>query len=164
MSQKKELAIIKAEATKIRLTLDLYALMTDYRYYDKELCGACAVASGKLQKILKTYGIKSTLYMGYHKSLALHCWLETDNYLVDITFTQFNYKADKVLIISKKSPKYLDYRDKKIWKKISLAKHDLKYWFGSESPKYWTTIKRSITQNRINNFLTTYGQNLQHVA
>lgn len=162
---KVELSIIKSESKRIREILENYAINSRFTDYGVHLNGACAVASVELKNILKKHKIKSQTYVGtfgrfyqdsklYKKKrdentsdfkpmLATHqhCWLETENHLVDITITQFknkfSFKTPRILILDKKSKKYRKYLN--YW--IEYKKNNnFSDWEGSENPKHWNKI------------------------
>lgn len=164
------LSIIKSEAKKIRHTLEIYSINSRFYGYGIHLAGACAVASVQLRNILKKHRIKSNTYVGtfgkYYPDVRLykkmmkkhksdfapmlatyqHCWLETDHYLIDITFTQFKskfkIKTPKILILDKKTPKYKEFLA--YWIKFNKITN-FKDWDDFEHPKYW---KKIIKKNR----------------
>lgn len=77
------------------------------RRWSKNLCGACAVGSDLLRIELEKVGIKSHLVVGLPKSVGdkwsntgIHCWLEGDNFLIDVTHSQAD-KDKPVVIIFK---------------------------------------------------------------
>ena len=65
------------------------------------LLGACAIASYVLQRALVKLGYKPKFVMADSYDGA-HCWIELDDYVIDLTATQFNMSLPKVLITKKK--------------------------------------------------------------
>jgi hypothetical protein len=78
--------------------------------WTKNLRGACATSSVLLYKSLQKKGIKSWMIHASHKSnlFGNHMWVETDNYLIDITYSQFN-ETEKIVILSKQEPRFKSY-------------------------------------------------------
>lgn len=70
----------------------------DIDQYD--LGGACAIASYTLYRCLIKLGYEPKLIMA-DSSCGCHCWVELNNYIIDLTATQFNIALPKVLIVSK---------------------------------------------------------------
>jgi hypothetical protein len=64
------------------------------------LAGACAIASYTLYKCLIKLKYKPKFIVAEGCNGA-HCWLELDNYVIDLTATQFNMALPKVLITNK---------------------------------------------------------------
>lgn len=69
---------------------------------NQTLCGACAVASYAIYKVLKANGYKPKFILGIDwKRTRSHAWVEIGGYVLDLTATQFSYKS-KVFIIKKR--------------------------------------------------------------
>ena len=62
--------------------------------YWENLCGLCATASKRIFTKLKNAGIPCTL-----AETSYHCFVLTENYLVDVTATQFDLA--KVVILNR---------------------------------------------------------------
>lgn len=103
---------IKKIAESIRSNLDQFVEnnKSDF-FYHKDLSGACGIASAVLFNELKNRELKAKLMWGSNNVGLEHCWVETEKYLIDITYTQFDNKANKIFIIDKisENEKYLDY-------------------------------------------------------
>lgn len=134
----KTVDIIKKEAKALRKQLDLFAKKTSYEIYLKDLTGACSVASSRLQELLDDHGIKSVVVLADDS----HCWLETEDYLVDITYTQFDKKSPKVLVLRKNCEKYFDYLENwEQWKSVDLKASLFLYWPKTQRPYFWDKIE-----------------------
>ena len=73
------------------------------------LAGYCLLASDLLYHRLKNKSFKPKFMVGenYYKG---HCWIEIDDYVLDITATQFGCKT-KILLIKKENYLYGKYKD-----------------------------------------------------
>ena len=60
----------------------------DNRDVDDNLCGACAIASYTLWRVLNTLGYSPTFACIYTPDCS-HCWIEIGDKMLDITATQF---------------------------------------------------------------------------
>lgn len=134
--------VLLQEGRKIRKILDVFAKNTGYEIYPKDLCGACCMSAYQLRKLLLKRNIKAKLFTGFN-SYCGHAWLETENYLVDLTYTQFSRRSPKVLIISKNSPRYKKYL--KRWKTV-FCPRSFSEWVFNESPRYWSVVKKDLFQ------------------
>lgn len=64
--------------------------------------GWCAIASAKLHRELAAQGIKTEIFLS-QEDIGCHVFLVIDDYIVDVTATQFReYRDSKVLIIHRK--------------------------------------------------------------
>ena len=55
--------------------------------------GACAIVSYTMYRVLRKQGLEPTLALaGGRFRTYLHCWVEVDGFIVDLTATQFGYK------------------------------------------------------------------------
>ena len=78
------------------------------RYNEKDLCGWCAIASAKLHIELKKKNINSKLNI-WNGAYSSHVFLTVDDYIVDITATQFLANHPHVLIIHEKEAEQFEY-------------------------------------------------------
>lgn len=129
---------------KIRKDLDLFAKQSKYEIYPKSLCGACCVSAYQLVKVLKEHNIKAKVHTGFN-SYCGHAWVETEDYLIDLTYTQFNRKSPKILIVSKKEYRYKQMR--KRWDFISVPR-SFADWTRFESPRMWKQIQKALNQKQ----------------
>ena len=67
-------------------------------HYTEDLCGLCAIASAKLHKELKKQKIKSEIHF-----IDYHVFLMVDNYILDVTATQFGYRNKIIFRRNKKN-------------------------------------------------------------
>lgn len=119
----KELALV------IRNSLETQ-LHQNHKYFSKDLCGACGLASYTLYNKLTQLDIESSLIFGYFKKETnSHCWVEIDDYIIDITATQFGVKHG--VYVLPKSKKYQEVT------KID----DLRYF------KFWRYLQNPINYN-----------------
>lgn len=128
--------MLKQYASKLRD--DIYHLS----FYDRDLAGACAVASFFVHKKAIALGLNSILNHGYYKE-DFHCWVSIDNIIIDITATQFGIKR-KIFITKSTNKNY-----KSIRKFIS-----------NKAPKYfddWGTVQNPKHYKMINNELRYIG-------
>lgn len=66
----------------------------------ESLCGWCAIASAELHKQLLANGITAAIHVWDDKWVGCHCFCVVEDYVVDITATQFSqFKNDKVVIM-----------------------------------------------------------------
>ena len=86
---------IKAIATDVRQWAESRA---EGGYGEGDLCGWCAIASGELFRKLQKAGIESEIFLHESKSLG-HAFVVTQDYVVDVTATQFHEFRDKTVII-----------------------------------------------------------------
>lgn len=70
-----------------------------FKYFDSDLGCMCAVAATSLKEIFAMNGFKSYVICGMFRGKYEHCWLEDDNYIYDITATQFSRVKDKVVCL-----------------------------------------------------------------
>lgn len=102
-----ELEQIEKVAYKIRNDLDM--VQKHKKFWTKGLRGACAVASHLIKQELDKIGINSDICYGQRKRWGCgHALLETENYLIDITYTQFK-AGHSVVIIDKKDQVLISY-------------------------------------------------------
>jgi hypothetical protein len=131
-----------SQAHKIRKALE--ELDEEYHIFYRGLGGACAIASYFLTKSLES----SNMCCGYYKDDA-HCWVTYNNQLIDITFTQFEVSAPKVLITSN----YKHYVCNKIFTHNQLKtvkksfKNYFKHWGEEQNPIYFELKNNKIIWN-----------------
>jgi hypothetical protein len=99
-------------AHKVREAAERYQALHP-KYFNRDLCGLCGIASMALMEYLRKHGIEARFIMGtVHEDMsrervanpleADHCWVEVPidsqkNQVIDITMTQFK-KCDKVYL------------------------------------------------------------------
>lgn len=139
--------VLYKESQKIRCILNKYVSLYQ-KDYTESLKGACAVASVRLVKNLRQkYKMKKLqICVGVYKDdpFITHTWVESKDYLIDITYTQFNELSPEVVLISKKSNDYYRYRNKFEDIKNKNSYNAFKYWGGQENPKYWNKIIKAL--------------------
>lgn len=119
--------IVKQIASQVRSACEGFVNSHESFDYDfhgqDDLCCMCAVASMALKKALEREGIHSDLVVGEYDGFC-HCWLEWQNYIVDITATQFNLKR-KIHIVSTNT---------KLYNKIEVNPSEFKDWPHTQKP------------------------------
>lgn len=65
--------------------------------------GCCVDTSNLLAKYLSEHGIKTEHYWGINTSGQSHAWLETMDWIIDITADQFEQIEDTVMITNNRS-------------------------------------------------------------
>lgn len=139
-----KLSIIKAEGENIRNTLDLFWIVSNGDLFQNEdLCGACAISAVALSKRLNKLGIKAKVKTGNYDGDAGHAWVETDKYLVDLTYTQFDGSSPKVLILDKKSRAFK--RHMTNWDNVKV-KRNFSDWGGEEHPSNWKYVVQKVKE------------------
>ena len=78
-------------------------------YFTKSLSGLCAICSYRLFLKLKEKGISSEFVNNYWSQ---HCFVLVDNYIVDVTATQFCYEKKMPKVLVKRLDKV---NDREIW-------------------------------------------------
>ena len=77
-------------------------------YHPDDLLGWCAIAASELSRRLNTAGIPTTIYV--KNEYPCHCYCMVDDYVVDVTATQFReYKDVEVLILHSKEAEVNEY-------------------------------------------------------
>jgi hypothetical protein len=91
------LLTIRRSANLVRKACERFSVSDEAGLFDfysrHDLAGMCAIASFALKQYLKDkHEIETDLVHGHYVDFSGHCWLTwRDNYLIDITATQFNY-------------------------------------------------------------------------
>jgi hypothetical protein len=90
----------------------LVTIATDVRYWaegrarsgDEDLNGWCAKASGQLFRTLQEEGIPAEIHMwAWHNDESAHVFVVVEDYVVDVTATQFGpFRNKPVLIMHKR--------------------------------------------------------------
>jgi hypothetical protein len=75
------------------------AVNKEIGFFPADLRGACAIASATLFKVLKDAKYSPEFYCGESFASGGHCWIVVDNFIVDITATQFGKKNKRVSIV-----------------------------------------------------------------
>jgi len=68
-------------------------------YNPKDLLGWCAIASAELHKRLTAEGIAADIHMWVSEWHECHCFCVVDDYVVDVTATQFKPFRTQELVI-----------------------------------------------------------------
>jgi hypothetical protein len=112
-----------------------------------DLAGACAIASYTLYRCLIKLGYQPKLIMA-DSGCGCHCWVELNNYIIDLTATQFNKALPKVLIVSKYSYKKL-IPELKNYKTLSNNKNAVKFikTWDQQSPLIYLSKIRRLVKN-----------------
>lgn len=102
--------------------------------WTKSLRGACVTASFLLHKALEKKGIWSVMVHSSHRSnkFGNHVWLETESYIIDITYSQFETK-ESIIILNKKTQNIRKYY-KHFRNIIPMNSVDLFKWPASQDP------------------------------
>ncbi len=78
-------------------------------YQDPDLCGYCAIASGKLHQLLERSGFRPALGVAYRNAEA-HVYVLVDDMIVDVTATQFReFRNQPVVIMHEREAQHLWY-------------------------------------------------------
>ena len=83
-------------ATKVRDWAEGWNAERDL--FGNDLCGMCAIASGRLHDVLTTHGFEPLIVVS-EKSGGCHCFILCDGYIVDITATQFPQFQDTPVVV-----------------------------------------------------------------
>lgn len=74
-------------------------LIIELKEYDQHLTGACGVSSLHIMRCAKKNKIPVMfiygLYYDKHEAKHAHAWVRYENYVIDITKTQFDYYDDR---------------------------------------------------------------------
>lgn len=95
---------IKEIATRVRIWMEVQAILNMDAVSSRDLGGGCAIASYILWKLLLSAGEEAKLICAV-KEYEAHCWVELGPYVIDVTFTQFE-DCEKVHICRKWPPHY----------------------------------------------------------
>ncbi len=111
------------------------------------LAGACAIASYAMYRALIKFGYKPEFIIA-DSGCGCHCWISLDDYIIDLTATQFNMSLPKVLITKNKDyfkaiPELKNYYS---IKKNSSAVRDTRKW-NQQSPIIYTKEIRKIIRS-----------------
>ena len=105
-------SIVYRVAEDTRWDIESKAQYSDCPQHDKEtLCGWCAIAAAELHKNLSREGIAAVIVMWQDPySVNAHCYIKVDDYVVDITATQFQeYRDVPVLILHEREAEVNEY-------------------------------------------------------
>lgn len=104
-------------AHRIRQTLQEMATQeTHWHWVKDDLGGACGVASIVLVEEMKKLGFEATVVIGrYLEDCPLgdapyrmsHCWVRFEDFIIDLTATQFNGIQYPIYVISKDHERYI---------------------------------------------------------
>lgn len=107
MQLNSELLKIKSIATQVRKKILRFV-----NNKDKTLKNYCGVSSVCLFNHLKKEGIKANIVCGYvklnSKTKLDHIWIEYKEFIIDITFKQFDKRSKSVLITSLSDERFVD--------------------------------------------------------
>ncbi len=91
-------------------------------YRRTTLCGMCAIASVALAKSLQVnYNIEANIVIGCQNDNYIgrsHCWVEVNDYIIDVTATQFN--LDAIIVASKEILDHYPYNEYNFHKIIPI--------------------------------------------
>ena len=127
-----ELALIEKVVARIHKKLIKFQKVD--KRWTKSLRGACITASFLLHKALEKKGIRSVMVHSSHRSnkFGNHVWLETELYIVDITYSQFETE-ESIIILNKKAQNTRKYY-KNFRNIIPMHSVDLFKWPASQDP------------------------------
>ena len=93
---------IVAMAYRVRKNVERWVAATEKSSicYD-DLCGACAIASYTLWKLLLQTGYKARFVCASHGGAGCHCWVELGDNVIDVTATQFDLEHPSVYVFTK---------------------------------------------------------------
>jgi hypothetical protein len=107
--------------------------------FNADLCGMCCIASFRLYKRLLKEGIDAHVYIAHNYNkmgmiMESHAFVMVDDYIVDVTATQFNKKP----IVIKKMTKHENWfwrKGKKVPRRLLNKELGIDKW-GIQSPYY----------------------------
>jgi hypothetical protein len=94
---------VKTIAEQVRDRMETWC--EDKHFVTPNMCGACAICSYVLVKVLNRCGYQAELVLGKY-DIENHCWVELENSIIDITATQFGIKLPKVHIAKARNRMY----------------------------------------------------------
>lgn len=104
-----------------------------------DMMGACAIASTYLSYYLHQENINNKIICAEEPGDdgSMHCWVETETHLIDLTHTQFNKHSPKVLIVEKGSKEYKNLR--KVWTNFQEVDNMdfFRDWHDEQKPRRW---------------------------
>jgi hypothetical protein len=88
-----------------------------------DLCGWCAISSAHLFREMANEGLKPELHY-VDKDWVSHCFVVVDDYVVDVTATQFtDFKNKKIVILHiKEAEQYVYYQTNNVFKTPSALR------------------------------------------
>lgn len=124
MLEKKKLRLVKKLGLQVRervkkLNREVLGLGLCWNY---NLQGGCLMASYMLRYVLDKHGVSSKLMRGEFNG-CYHWWIEVDDYIVDITATQFGNR-NKVYILKNTSVRYVG----KQHRSLKFQRWDREFW------------------------------------
>ena len=131
---------LEAIAKKVREAVEQYApsIVDNVECGDTtDLSCFCAIASHALMKAYRKNGIKASMIIGNYCGNT-HCWVEADDFVIDITMTQFDNEKPKVYIVdSYKAEKIEGFEPEDCFRSIK----QMEGWEGqAPTPKYTKNI------------------------
>jgi hypothetical protein len=95
-SKQEKVELLRKIALKVRRVCYNFAQKAEPGRYDfsgdENLACMCGAASQILYNAIKKHEIEPKAVMGTSESLGDHVWVEVDNYIIDVTYTQYNGK------------------------------------------------------------------------
>lgn len=107
-------------AHDVRLWTEQKAIRSDY--HPNDLMGWCAIASAELFKRLTAKGIKAEIHM--HDYSYCHCFCVVDDYVVDVTATQFYEYRNETIVF--KHVKEAEVHEYYVTSKVFKCANDLR--------------------------------------
>ena len=107
-------------------------------HYTRSLCGFCAIAAGKVFTELLKANYAPVIHL-WEGRKCTHCFIQVDDYVVDITATQFEeFRDKKVLILHEKEAiEYRYYSTSKTFDSIkALREHQISTGWPTEQICY----------------------------
>lgn len=99
--KKDQIELLRKIALKVRSVCSDFAQSSSEKYDfsgSEDLACMCAAASQILYNALKKHEIEPIAVMGISDNLGDHVWVEVGNYIIDVTYTQYNKYVDDVPI------------------------------------------------------------------
>lgn len=102
---------VKSIARNVRRKIERLSKKPPYYSDSKSLECMCVVASYELYKKLKELNYKNVSFVEgqylplvySHDDFTNHCWVTFEEFIIDLTFTQFDIAAKKISVFHKKN-------------------------------------------------------------
>jgi hypothetical protein len=107
---------VTTQAKKVRAWCEAENGKREFPKHTEGLCGWCAIASARLWRELLAQGVKSELHIASNEGIS-HVFVIVDDYIVDVTATQFRAFANRKLVImhAKEGEVHWFYRSHKVF-------------------------------------------------